>query len=83
MRIYAKAAALLHGLATSHGFSDGNKRTAWLAAEILIANSGFRLDLLETDRLDDVVVDVVTGRMSQNELADWFKRRTSQEKAGF
>ena len=28
--IERKAAALLHGVATSHGFVDANKRSAWL-----------------------------------------------------
>ncbi|NND17329.1 MAG: type II toxin-antitoxin system death-on-curing family toxin [Silicimonas sp.] len=82
LRIHAKAAALLHGLATSHGFNDANKRTAWLTTEVLIANSGFQLDLFEDDRLDDVVVDVVIGAMSQDELEHWFRVRISKEKAG-
>ena len=77
LRIHAKAAALLHGLATSHGFNDANKRTSWLTTEVLIANSGFQLTLLDEDRLDDVVVDVVTGDMSQAEHAAWFKARIS------
>ncbi|MEM9584053.1 MAG: hypothetical protein AAGA08_13150 [Pseudomonadota bacterium] len=45
--------------------------------EVLIANSGFQLTLLDEDRLDDIVVDVVTGDMSQAELAAWFKARIS------
>ena len=80
--IHAKSAALLHGIATSHGFADANKRTAWLTTEVLIANSGFRLELRDEDRLDDVVVDVVTGTMSEAELAIWFKDRIAKEKAG-
>ncbi|WP_373636899.1 Fic family protein [Yoonia sp. BS5-3] len=34
--IYSKAAALLHSMINNHGFTDGNKRTAWLLVEILI-----------------------------------------------
>lgn len=73
--IHAKAAALLHGVATSHGFNDANKRTSWLTTEVLIANSGYELTLQDGDRIDDVVVNVVTGDMSQGELSDWFKAR--------
>ena len=40
-RIERKAAALLHGLATAHGFNDGNKRSAWIVTETLIFNSGW------------------------------------------
>lgn len=81
-RIHAKAAALLHGIATSHGFNDANKRTAWLTTEVLIANSGFRLDMRPEDRLDDLVVDVVTGVVSQDALEMWFEDRITKEKAG-
>lgn len=81
LRIHSKAAALLHGLATSHGFNDANKRTSWLTTEVLIANSGFQLTLRDDDRLDDIVVDVVTGDMSQDELSQWFKARISKERA--
>jgi len=35
--IMPKAAALLHGLATTQGFIDGNKRTAWTATETFLA----------------------------------------------
>ena len=77
-RIHAKAAALLHGLATSHGFNDANKRTAWLTTEVLIWNSDFQLAMRDDDRLDDLVVDVVTGVLTQAELEVWFKSRLSK-----
>lgn len=37
--IARKAAAVLHGMVGNHGFIDGNKRTAWLLVEVLIARS--------------------------------------------
>lgn len=76
--MHAKAAALLHGLATSHGFNDANKRTAWLSTEVLIAGSGYELTIYQDDRIDDVVVNVVTGGMTQVELMLWFKARLSK-----
>ncbi|WP_299831671.1 type II toxin-antitoxin system death-on-curing family toxin [uncultured Roseobacter sp.] len=76
--IHKKAAALLHGLATSHGFNDANKRTAWLTTEVLCLNSGYDLAVKAEDRIDDVVVDVVTGAMPQEALEDWFRARLSR-----
>ncbi|WP_366869520.1 type II toxin-antitoxin system death-on-curing family toxin [uncultured Roseobacter sp.] len=76
--IHKKAAALLHGLATSHGFNDANKRTAWLTTEVLCLNSGYDLAVQADDRIDDVVVDVVTGAMPQEALEDWFRARLSK-----
>ncbi|WP_299049066.1 Fic family protein [uncultured Tateyamaria sp.] len=76
--IHKKAAALLHGLATSHGFNDANKRTAWLTTEVLCLNSGYDLAVLKGDRIDDVVVDVVTGDMPQDVLEAWFLARLTK-----
>ena len=74
-RIERKAAALLHGLATSHGFTDGNKRTAWVATTILIEASGYSLVTQPDERVDDIVVNIVEGIMSEDELVRWFRER--------
>lgn len=73
--IHQKCAALLHGVASSHGFTDANKRTAWLVTFILIERSGYRLETLAEDKIDDVVVGVVERTMTEAELAEWFKAR--------
>lgn len=73
--IERKATALLHGVATSHGFVDANKRTAWLLTELLVERSGYELDLHPNDAIDDVVVHLVTGQMSENEAVIWFRQR--------
>ncbi|MDR6267620.1 type II toxin-antitoxin system death-on-curing family toxin [Roseobacter sp. N2S] len=62
-RIWAKGAALLHAIATAHGFSDGNKRTSLLLLFLLYERSDYGLETYEEDRWDDVVVNVVTGAM--------------------
>lgn len=36
----SKAAVLLHGLAATQGFLDGNKRTAWLVAQLFLELNG-------------------------------------------
>lgn len=73
--IHQKCAALLHGVASSHGFTDANKRTAWIVTFILIERSGYKLEILEGDRIDDVAVEVVERTMSEEDLAVWFKER--------
>lgn len=35
----ALAASYAYGFARSHGFSDGNKRIAWLAARLFLADT--------------------------------------------
>jgi death-on-curing protein len=61
--IWSKRAALLHGVATSHGFADGNKRTSLLMLFLLYERSGYALETRASDRWDDVFVDVVNGAM--------------------
>ena len=67
------AAAYAYGLASNHGFLDGNKRTAWVAARLFLADNGQRL---EFDPLDAIRImeDVAAGRIGEADLAGWFRR---------
>lgn len=76
--IHLKAAALLHGVVSSHAFIDGNKRTALLLTYLLIDRSDYELVLREDEYFDDMVVNVVEGNISQGELAAWFRLRISR-----
>lgn len=78
-RIHQKAAALLHSLVQNHGFVDGNKRTALLVTLLLIRRSGYRLDLIGDERIDDVVVSVATGDTGFDDLESWFSQRLRKD----
>ena len=67
------AAAYAYGLASNHGFLDGNKRTAWVTARLFLADNGQRL---EFDPLDAIRImeDVAAGRIGEAVLAGWFRR---------
>ena len=72
--IHQKAAALLHGIVTNHGFSDGNKRTALYLVELLAERSGY--NFAEDDMvIADTITSVAQGEIGYDELADWFKQR--------
>jgi death-on-curing protein len=75
-----KSAALLHAMVNNHGFVDGNKRTAWLLVELLIERSGYRLDIPDDARVDDLVVDVASGKLTFNEIAEWFARHLARNR---
>lgn len=70
----AKAAALLESVVGNHGFVDGNKRTAWLLVELLIARSGYALDIPDDVLVDDFVVSVAAGDLEFVEIEHWFDR---------
>ena len=68
------AASYAFGLARNHGFVDGNKRTAWVAARLFLADNGQGIDF---DRSDAVrlMEGVAAGEISETELAAWFRAR--------
>jgi len=79
-RIEAKAAALMEAVATSHGFVDGNKRTAIILTHLLLEGSGYTLmpkgageDLERA--LEDFILSVVAHEYSFDQMIDWFKAR--------
>ncbi|MYH32633.1 MAG: type II toxin-antitoxin system death-on-curing family toxin [Gammaproteobacteria bacterium] len=68
------AAAYTYGLSRNHGFSDGNKRTAWVTARVFLADNGAKISF---DRLDAIqtMEGVAAGEISEKELAEWFRSR--------
>nr|WP_306268027.1 type II toxin-antitoxin system death-on-curing family toxin [Pararhizobium sp. IMCC3301] len=70
-----KVAAILHSMVGNHGFVDGNKRTAWLLAEILIERSGYYLCVDDDEPVDDLVVGVATAEIIFEDLVVWFEDR--------
>ena len=53
---------------------DGNKRTAIYLAEVLAAESGYRLTV-DDGVLADIVTDVARGELGYDALATWFEAR--------
>jgi death on curing protein len=68
------AAAYLFGLVRNHGFADGNKRTAWVAARLFLVDNGLVLRFDPHDAIA-TVEQTAAGRLTEDELADWFRRR--------
>ncbi len=72
-KIWQKAAVVLHGFVSNHGFTDGNKRTALLLTELLVTRSGYELVLDEGAAIDDLVVGVAAGQIELDALQAWFR----------
>lgn len=68
------AAAYAFGLAKNHGFVDGNKRTAWIAARLFLADNGYRFSFEPVDAIR-TMEGVAGGIVTETELADWFRER--------
>jgi death on curing protein len=58
----AKAAALLHSLASNHALVDGDKRLALLATTVFLRINGYILDLTD-DEAFDLTMSVAAGQL--------------------
>ena len=76
--VFTKGAALLQSLCRNHPFSDGNKRTAWIATKRLLHISGFHLKATKKESVE-LMVYVDNGKPSVKEIATWLKDHSSRE----
>ena len=70
----ALASAYICGLAMSHAFIDGNKRTAWVTGRRFLADNGFDLAFDPADAVG-VMEGVAAGRIREAELANRLRTR--------
>lgn len=68
------AAAYLYGLATSHGFSDGNKRTAWVIGRLFLALNGIELIFTHIEAID-LMLAIANGSINETDTAIWLRQR--------
>jgi len=71
------AAAYGFGIARSHPFSDGNKRTALVVTELFIKLNGF---VLTADNAACVIamISVADGAWSEDEFAVWLRKNSKE-----
>lgn len=66
------AAAYAYGLARSHSFTDGNKRTALVTAELFLDLNGYRLSASDAECVL-TMLGLADGTFSEAELTAWFR----------
>lgn len=72
---FGMAAAYAFHIAKNHPFLDGNKRTAFSAMVTFLRINGWNFIATEAEA-ERVVLDVVTGEMSKEQLASWLPGRS-------
>ncbi len=68
-----KAAAMLHSLCKNYALVDGNKRLAWLAADVFLRINEIVVELPD-DEVFDLVMRVADGRADVAEIAEVLER---------
>lgn len=76
-----KVAALLHSLASTQGFVNGNKRTAWMAAQGMLVVNGMTMRRVSDAEAEAVVLGVATGAVDVPLLAEWLAETCEQSDA--
>lgn len=74
--IPALAAAYGFGLARSHGYSDGNKRIAFVSMAVFLDLNGWKVEAAE-DEVVRVILSLAAGDLTEGELEDWVRQRSS------
>lgn len=77
--IHEKAAALVHGVVSNHGFVDGNKRTALYLLNLLVTRSGYKLEIENQEEFVVLIERVVVKEICMDALAEWFRERLFKE----
>ena len=67
------AAAYAYGIATSHPFNDGNKRSALIALVVFLDLNGHRLTASEVEVVP-VFLSLAAGKLSEADLREWVVR---------
>jgi death-on-curing protein len=68
------AAAYIYGIATGHGFADGNKRTAWVIGRLFLMINNQTLVFDQVDAINFMMA-VAAGTLSERLAAQWIRQR--------
>ncbi len=71
------AAAYAYGIVKNHGFSDGNKRTALVTADLFLMLNEYELSSAPAENVL-TILGVADGSLSEDELAIWFRNNIQE-----
>lgn len=72
--MWGKTAAFIHSLIVFHPFADGNKRTAFVAAEVILKLNG--LSIKPSKENEDFFWAIARGEKSVEEIKEWLKNHS-------
>lgn len=75
--IYDLAAAYGFGLATSHPYSDGNKRTAFIAMYTFLGLNDLEI-VASQPEVVSFMLQVAGGSLDESQIAEWLRKNTEE-----
>ena len=73
--LYELAAAYGYALATSHPFSDGNKRTAFIAMYTFLGLNDLEISASQFE-IVDLILRLAAGELQEADLSKWLETNT-------
>ena len=73
--VIRKSAIILHGIATGHPFVDGNKRTAFVAADNLVRDQGYLISATD-EEVVSFMIEVAEYKHTRESVEAWLKEKT-------
>ena len=73
--VLRKSAIMLHGIATGHPFVDGNKRTAFVAADNLVRDWGYQISATD-EEVVSFMLEVAEYKHTRESVEAWLKEKT-------
>ena len=70
-----KAASLIESILKNHPFIDGNKRTGYVLARLLLLQNGQDINASEQEKYD-FVINIASGKMRFEEIASWLEKHS-------
>ena len=73
----AKAAAIIESIVKNHPFIDGNKRTGYVLARLILMNENIDI-LANQEQKYQFVISISTGDLTFEEIKDWLEKNHHQ-----
>lgn len=76
------AAAYAEGISSNHPFIDGNKRTAFVAADIFLEKNSYELDVEIDNEQETLFLNLADGKVTRADLAEWYRQNSQCRRLG-
>ncbi len=73
--VFDKASLTLHSIITEHPFYDGNKRTAFQLADLLLRGDGYHIHSTDKEKLD-FLLRIAEYKCTSEKIKTWLKKNT-------
>jgi death-on-curing protein len=72
------AASYAESISRNHAFVDGNKRTAWTAAEVFLRKHGKAIKSREDDQHAEMMENLGQGKITREQAAEYLRENSKE-----